>query len=246
MTLIQALLLSQAVSGEAVSSVVLKEGDPRPYHTSLASRKLPVGEIIERGVFVGDLFMGFPSGAVGKESACQCMRCKRCGFSPWVRKIPCRREWQPTPVFLSGKFHGQRSLAGYSSGGCRDSDTTEHPLLSMEQSRQKSIAETRWPEVDAQGGSPVCLVRCLKHCRCFTAGSKDACKVNCEIQPECGEIQERPLGQVCRCRAVVRATHHSLPVVLAAHTGVKGPKLARCIWAERCIVDMVIPSELKM
>lgn len=58
------------MSGEAVSRVVLKEGDTRPYHTGLASRKLPVGEIIERRVFVGDLSMGFPSGAVGKESAC--------------------------------------------------------------------------------------------------------------------------------------------------------------------------------
>jgi len=65
-TLIQALLLSQLVSGEAVSRVVLKEGDPRPYHTRLASRKLPVGEIIERGVFAGDLSMGFPGDADGK------------------------------------------------------------------------------------------------------------------------------------------------------------------------------------
>ena len=65
-TLIQALLLSQLVSGEAVSRVVLKEGDPRLYHTRLASRKLPVGEIIERGVFAGDLSMGFPGDAVGK------------------------------------------------------------------------------------------------------------------------------------------------------------------------------------
>ena len=35
-------------------------------------------------------------------------------FDPWIGKIPCRRKWQPTPVFLPGKFHGQRSLAGYS------------------------------------------------------------------------------------------------------------------------------------
>ena len=36
------------------------------------------------------------------------------GFDPWVGKIPWRRKWQPTPVFLPGKSHGQRSLAGYS------------------------------------------------------------------------------------------------------------------------------------
>ena len=42
----------------------------------------------------------------------------------WVRKIPSRRKWQPTPVFLPEKSHGQRSLAG--SKGCKESDTPEH------------------------------------------------------------------------------------------------------------------------
>ena len=44
---------------------------------------------------------------------------------PWVGKIPWRREWQPTPVFLPGEFHGQRRLVGYSPWGCKESDTTE-------------------------------------------------------------------------------------------------------------------------
>ena len=57
--------------------------------------------------------MGFPGGTNGKESAFQCKRLKRCGFSSWVRKIPWRRKWQPTPVFLLGESHGHRSLAGY-------------------------------------------------------------------------------------------------------------------------------------
>ena len=52
----------------------------------------------------------------GKESTCQC---RRWGFDPWVRKIPWRRTCQPTPLFLSGKSCGQRSLAGYSPGGSR-------------------------------------------------------------------------------------------------------------------------------
>ena len=47
----------------------------------------------------------------GKESTCQCRTCR---FDPWVGKIPWRRKWQPTPVFLPRKSHGQRSLAGYS------------------------------------------------------------------------------------------------------------------------------------
>ena len=63
-------------------------------------------------------------GASGKESACQSRRHKRGGFDPWVRKIPCWRKWQPTPVFLPGKSHGQRSLAGYSPPS-KESDTTE-------------------------------------------------------------------------------------------------------------------------
>ena len=49
----------------------------------------------------------------------------RPGFNPWVGKIPWRRQWQPTPVFLSGEIHGQRSLAGYSPWGHKESDTTE-------------------------------------------------------------------------------------------------------------------------
>jgi len=42
------------------------------------------------------------------------------GFDPWVRKIPWRREWKPTPVFLPGECHGQRSLAAYSPRGYKD------------------------------------------------------------------------------------------------------------------------------
>ena len=47
------------------------------------------------------------------------------GFDPWVRKIPWRKKWQPTPVLLSGKFHGWRSLVGYSPWGCKESDTAK-------------------------------------------------------------------------------------------------------------------------
>ena len=50
---------------------------------------------------------------------------KRCGFDPWVGRIPWRRKWQPTPVFLLGKSHGQKSVASYSSQGLKESDTTE-------------------------------------------------------------------------------------------------------------------------
>ena len=59
---------------------------------------------------------GLPWWLSGEESVCQC---RRCGLNPWVRKIPWRRKWQPSSVFLPGKSHGQRSLAGYSSWGCK-------------------------------------------------------------------------------------------------------------------------------
>ena len=67
---------------------------------------------------------GFPAGAGGKEPTCQCRRCKRCWFDPWVGKIPWRKKWQPTPIFLLGESHGQRSLTGYSPQDRRDWDTT--------------------------------------------------------------------------------------------------------------------------
>ena len=46
-------------------------------------------------------------------------------FDLWVEKIPWRRKWQPTPVFLPGEFHGQRILVGYSPWGHKDLDMTE-------------------------------------------------------------------------------------------------------------------------
>jgi len=57
------------------------------------------------------MYYSFPGGSDSKESACNAERPR---FDPWVRKISWRSEWLPTPVFLPGEFHGQRSLAGYS------------------------------------------------------------------------------------------------------------------------------------
>ena len=67
---------------------------------------------------------GLPRWLSGKESACQCRRCKRYVFDPWVRKIPWRRKWHPTPVFLPGKSHGRRSLAGNSPWAHKESHST--------------------------------------------------------------------------------------------------------------------------
>ena len=54
---------------------------------------------------------GLPCWLTGKETTCQC---RRLGFDPYVGKIPWRRKWQSTLIFLPGKSHGQRSLEGYS------------------------------------------------------------------------------------------------------------------------------------
>ena len=56
--------------------------------------------------------MGFPGGSVVK-NLFAIKEIRRHGFDPWIRKIPWRRAWQPTLVFMPGESHGQRSLVGY-------------------------------------------------------------------------------------------------------------------------------------
>ena len=56
--------------------------------------------------------LGLPGGTSGKEPACQCRRCKRQGFNPWVGKILWGRALQPTPIFLPGESNGLRRLRG--------------------------------------------------------------------------------------------------------------------------------------
>ena len=68
---------------------------------------------------------GFPSGSNDRI----CLQCGRPRFSAWVGTIPRRREWLLTPVFLPGKFYGQRNLMGYSPWGHKESDTTERLTL---------------------------------------------------------------------------------------------------------------------
>ena len=65
---------------------------------------------------------GFPGGSDGGESACNV---GDQGSIPGWGRSPWRREWQPIPVFLPGEFHEERSVAGYSPWGCKESDTTE-------------------------------------------------------------------------------------------------------------------------
>jgi len=68
--------------------------------------------------------LGFPGGASGKGPACQCRR-HETQLDPWTGKIPWMGAGQPTPVFLPGESHGQRSLAVYNPKGRKELDMTE-------------------------------------------------------------------------------------------------------------------------
>ena len=72
------------------------------------------------------ILMGFPGGTSGKEPTCQCRRQKRCGIYPWVRKIPWRRAWQATAVFLPEESPWTtEELVGYIVHSVTELDTTE-------------------------------------------------------------------------------------------------------------------------
>ena len=80
--------------------------------------------VAESRTWLSDWTEGFPRWHSDKESAWQCRR-HRFRFNSWVKEMPWRRKWQPTPVFFSEKSHGQRSLAGYSLWGHKQLGMTE-------------------------------------------------------------------------------------------------------------------------
>ena len=86
-----------------------------------------------------------------QEPACQGRRLKSCGFNPWVEKILWRRKWQPSPVFLPGEPHRQRSLEGYIPWGPKESDTTERlstahtHIYSTQYSVLVGAGSAKWP-----------------------------------------------------------------------------------------------------
>ena len=85
----------------------------RKWLQSYISNYIP-SMISPEGSFLFNGFKSFPGGSVGKRVLLQC---RRPGFDSLVGKIPWRKAWQPTPVFLPGESHGQRSLVGYSPWG---------------------------------------------------------------------------------------------------------------------------------
>ena len=98
------------------------------------SAKQHIDFLVSRGYFITFPlvfvpFLAFPGGSVGKESGCNAgdlPECRRPGFEPSVGRIPLEKDMQPTPVFLPGRSHGQRSLVRYSPWGCKSRTQTEH------------------------------------------------------------------------------------------------------------------------
>ena len=70
--------------------------------------------------------IGLPSVTVVNNLPANAQEARDVGLIPGSGRFPWRRKWQPTPVFLPGKFHGQRSLVGYNPRGHKEPDTTEH------------------------------------------------------------------------------------------------------------------------
>ena len=88
----------------------------------------------------------YPSGSDGKESACNT---DDRSSIPGLGKIPWRREWLPTPVFLPGEFHGQRNLVGYSPWDRKESGTSEGLTLSL-----FTVNQSLTKNVHKGGGGP--------------------------------------------------------------------------------------------
>ena len=92
--------------------------------------------------------IGLPWWLSGKKI---CLQCRRPSFHLWVRKVPWRREWQPTPVFLPGEYHEQRRLACYSPWGCKESDMTEWLTL-CSLYRWENWSKERWRNLSRSTG----------------------------------------------------------------------------------------------
>ena len=164
--------------GPHCSPLLLPQEGPRASSISI-TRKQPEMQIIPDLGNYSCIFTpswvifctDFPTGSEGKESVCNA---GDRGLIPWIRKIPWRRTWQPTPVFLSGKSHGQRSLTGYSPWGHKESMGTWLKRLSTYACTGDSqkVSSTRvlpflpslsgWPRLsslwDQQGHFPVSLL----------------------------------------------------------------------------------------
>ena len=114
---------------QAVISPILKHKNekkiiftPVPIYHLLFSSSLNQNFWGKKAVYIY-LSLDFPVALMVNNLPANTGDVKRCGFNPWVEKIRWRRAWQPTPVFLPGESHGQKSLAGHSPWSHKESDT---------------------------------------------------------------------------------------------------------------------------
>ena len=112
-------------------------------------------------------------------------------FSPWIGKIPWRRRRHPTPVFLPGNSHGQRTLVGYSPWGCKDLDTTEqlHVLENIILSEKKTSRESSYHMTSLLSGYKREMFKTNTQCSGSSSGSAGRMvewvkKVNCMATDE--------------------------------------------------------------
>ena len=124
-----AVMLYMIILSTFLHSIKLAGKNIFQFQNTVTSEKINRGYtvmILMKMSWQFSMFVGLPRWCSGKESVCQCRRCRRLEFNPWVRKIPWRRKWQPTLVFLLKEFHGQGSLARYSPDSHEESNRTEH------------------------------------------------------------------------------------------------------------------------
>ena len=88
-----------------------------------------------------------------------CLQCRKPGFNTYVRKIPGRKAWQLTPVFLLGEFHGQRSLVSYSPWGHIEWDTPEQLI----HTHTHTHTHTHLGKLSAKITSCLAFSRCSKN-----------------------------------------------------------------------------------
>ena len=122
--LAQALYLPGKDTARRQLSVIHKELSPEHNRAGTLTLEFPAFKTVRNKFLSCNPLSWASQVSSSKESLHQYRRCKRHRFDPWSGMIPWSRKWQPAPVFLSGKFHGQRNLAGYSPWSHKQSDTT--------------------------------------------------------------------------------------------------------------------------
>ena len=88
------------------------------------------------------------------------LQCRRHRFNPWVRKTPWRRKWQPTPLFLPEKSHGQRSLAGYTPWGHK---RVRHDWATEQQQQQRELHQHTHTHTIIFLGNKICIYERVAH-----------------------------------------------------------------------------------